>query len=109
MSLRNITATVRRLSAQTTWVDGLSVDSAEDTPFSINCSVQPLTPKEMEMLPEGRRNEEVFRLYTDTELHTVEDKNPDKIDVLGDTYEVLSVARWRNSIIPHYKAIIVKQ
>lgn len=109
MGLRNITATVKRLSGTTIWTKGIPSDAALLPDIPIKCSVQPLNPREMEMQPEGRRNKEVFKLFTSVELFTVEDRNPDKIVVFGDTYEVVSVERWKNSIIPHYKAVIVKQ
>lgn len=108
MSLRNLTATVKRYSGQTTWLDGKPVNSAYDADIIIKCSVQPLSGRELMNLPEGRRNRESFNLFTSTKLNTVEDRNPDKIVVLGDTYEVVNCERWRNQIISHYKAVIQK-
>lgn len=85
----------------------------EGTPsnFNITASVQPLKPREMEMLPEARRNSQSYRLYTDTLLKTVNKVNgisPDKVEIDGENFEVFSVGHWQNNIIPHYKVIVIK-
>lgn len=83
-------------------------------PFTITASVQPLSGKELEKLPEGRNLSGVYRLYTDFRLQTVDDngaKNPDRI-VAGISptpnrqYEVIQVEEWQNGVVPHYKAIV---
>jgi len=81
------------------------------TTLGITASIQPLQPDEMQLLPEGRRPEESFRLYTDTQLLTANratNKNADIVTIAGTQYEVLSCATWQNEIIPHYKAIVSK-
>ena len=81
------------------------------TALTITASVQPLTADEMQLLPEGRRADESFRLYTDTRLLTanrVTNKNADIITIDGTRYEVLSCETWQNTIINHYKAIVSK-
>ena len=81
------------------------------TTLAITASVQPLRPDEMQLLPEGRRPEESFRLYTDTRLLTANrgtNKNADIVTIDGTRYEVLSCATWQNDIINHYKAIVSK-
>lgn len=85
----------------------------EGTPsnFDIEASVQPLKPREMEMLPEGRRNSQSYRLYTDTNLHPINKASgisPDKVEIEGEMFEVFSNEIWKNDIIPHYKAVIIK-
>ncbi len=84
-------------------------------PFTIEASIQPLGPRELKSLPEGRNPSATFRLYTDFRLRTVDEKaraNPDRVtlaiggDTLIRTYEVISIAEWQNGIVPHYKAIV---
>jgi len=106
-SLRNFTLSIRRLGSGT-YVDGTWKAEAENAPFTIRASVQPLKPKEMETLPEGRRNSQAYRIYTDVELHTVRDQNPDRVELFGEEFEILSVEVWQNQVIPHFKAVAVK-
>lgn len=98
--------TIRRQSGGTRtnghWVEGTESNVA------ITASVQPLTPKEMESLPEGRRTKQAFKLFTDTELKTVETQNPDRITLFGSNFEVLSIAPWRNDVINHYECVVCK-
>lgn len=80
--------------------------------FTIEASVQPLSGKEMEALPEGRRGKAAFRLYTDFALRTVDDqggRNPDRIIEGVDgrkVFEVIQVFPWQNGIVDHHKAIV---
>jgi len=65
----------------------------------------------MQLLPEGRRESEAYRLYTDFELKTVRKESGDKLNadtvtIDGKKFEVLSVAKWRNDVINHYKAVV---
>lgn len=79
--------------------------------FNITASVQPLQAREMDMLPENRRDSESFRLYTDTLLLVADRRtgvNADKVAISGSDYEVVSCATWQNDIINHYKAVVVK-
>lgn len=89
---------------------------SEDTSFVIRASVQPASPREMELLPEGRYTSEILRLYSDTRLNTVDTRNrinPD-IVVLGldvendDRFEVIQVFPWQNMVISHFKMLIAK-
>jgi hypothetical protein len=107
MSLRNFILSIRRL-ASGQYVDGTWTTEAEIAPFDIIASVQPLTPKEMKTLPEGRRNSQAYRIYTDIELHTTRHQNPDRVQLFGEEFEILSVEVWQNQIISHYKAIAIK-
>ena len=97
-------------TAAGSYVNGIWVEGTA-TPFTIEASVQPLRAKEMIMVPEARRNSASYRLYTDTELFTVRPNvttSPDRVTLFGETYEVLICEPWRNDVISHYKAIVVK-
>ena len=86
------------------WVEGRMLD------LFFTASVQPTTPKQMQSLPEGRRNVASFSLYTNTELRTAEQHSHQAdIVVLDDgEYEVSAVERWNNGIIPHFVLIVTK-
>ncbi len=107
MGLRNVTAIIHRFDGSGTYTNGKYTDGST-SPITITCSAQPLRPREMEMLPQARRNSEAFKIYSDTEIFTVEAKNPDRVELFGDMYECLSDGRWKNDIIPHFKGIVVK-
>ena len=108
--LRNFTLTVSRVNGAGNYdANGRWIESAKST-FNIKASVQPLTPREMEMLPEARREKEAFRIYSDTKLNPASDKdgkNADIVAINGKNFEVLSCGSWQNNIISHYKTIAV--
>jgi len=92
------------------YVNGIWVKDVLPNPISFKASVQPLRAREMDMLPEGRRNRCSYRLYTSTLLNTVEQNgsNPSLVDIQEELYEVYSKASWNNGIIPHFKYIVIK-
>lgn len=77
----------------------------EEVAFTITASVQPLRPSDLEALPEGRRENSAFRLYTNDALLTVESLNPDQVEIYGERYEVIGHAPWQNNVINHHKYI----
>ena len=90
------------------YVDGEFVEGANWT-FDIEASIQPVVGNELEVLPEGRRDRETFKLYTAMELLSVslqDHRNPDRVNIFGSEYEVFSVEPWRNNIRNHYKVIV---
>lgn len=99
------TLTVSRRSAGT-YVDGLWVEGSESA-FTVQASVQPLSPKEVLLLPEGRRTEQSFVLLTDTELNVTTSTNPDTVTIYGRKFEILKVEQWQNTILPHYRCVAV--
>lgn len=78
------------------------------TPYIIIASVQPLTERELQSLPEGRRNKDAFTLFSSDLLNTLDEQNPDIVVIDGEDYEVFKRATWGNKIINHYKYIVVK-
>ena len=71
--------------------------------------MQPASPEDMKELPEGRRSDEVFKLYTSTRLYTVTDQNPDYLVIDSEKYEVVSVGKYQSGVINHYKVLIAKK
>lgn len=77
---------------------------------SIKASVQPLTGKDADSLPEGERHKDWLKLYTRTELRPVSQhagSAGDRVEVDGITYEVRTVKRYR-AVCPHYRADVVR-
>lgn len=85
------------------WQEGAPVS------IDIRASVQPTSPEDMELLPEGRRGRLAYTLFSDTELRTADSNtgtNADRVTIDGAVYEVSAVAPWQNSILPHYRAVV---
>jgi hypothetical protein len=101
--------TVTRYAAGS-YVDGRWVEGVGST-FTIKASVQPLSDREMQLLPEARRNTETYNLFTDTQLRTAEQtqgKNADRVSIYGEMFEVLSVGHWQNDVLNHFKIVVSK-
>lgn len=85
------------------------VTSGTDTPLNIMASIQPLTGKDLETLPEGLRESGTLRLYTDFELRTADQKTKTPADVVtlyGKRHIVIQVLPWGNNVINHFKCIV---
>lgn len=109
MSLFNtVTLTVTPRTSGS-YVNGRWANETSGTPFTVIGSVQPADLKEVQALPEERREHSVLRLYTQTELHSLSStKNPDRISIDGKNYEVFKKGAFSNGIIPHYKYLLTE-
>ncbi len=75
------------------------------------CTIQPSTQTELMVLDEGLRDKSVFTLYTKTEIRSIregDDQLPDLVVIDGIEHTVVKVMPWKNNIINHYKAMLVK-
>jgi hypothetical protein len=72
-------------------VNGRKVRGAAST-FSAVMSVQPLSSKELEFVPEGLRARGVRAVFSNTKLQTLPD--PDRFTYDGDTWEVVKEDDW---------------
>lgn len=85
---------------------------ATRTPITFReCTVQPSTQNELLVLDEGLRDKNVFTMYTKTEIRSVvEGTNqlPDIVVIDGVEHTVVKSMPWKNNIINHYKALLVK-
>ena len=86
------------------WVAGST------TVLSIEASIQPLRPDEMDQLPEGRRSGQAYKLYTDDLVRTAKQDqyNADKLTINGEECEVVAVKPYQSGIISHYKVFAVR-
>ena len=88
-----------------------SGDSTADT--TITASVQPFGARELQLLPEGWRSRQPRKIYTETELRTVDQHGETSADRIVDTdtvvYLVMSVERQRTLVgLAHYKGTLLR-
>lgn len=99
------------------YVNGIWQENSRIT-IPATASVQPLKGEEIQLLPEGRRDSEQYKMYTSTRIIGVkDDKNPDRVRVLKDPFsdiifEVIQINTWQNNsnfnIVNHYKYICLR-
>lgn len=89
-----------------------------NSPFDISAtaSVQPVG-KDIVLVPEARRDKNVFTMYTSTEIYGITTQNPDQVTIAkqpftGLVFEVININEWQNNttfnIINHYKFIMIR-
>lgn len=102
---------VRRYKAGT-WVAGRWVPGAAlARDFTIQASLQPVSSRDMQSLPEGRRDRSMYAMFTDTALlveSIANQTNPDVIVLPDGLYEVTQDSNWGNHVIDHHKYIITR-
>lgn len=102
---------VTRQSAGGSFVQGRWVDAATPTAIPIRASVQRLSSRDTLILPEAYRTSASYRVYSKTELLSVDNvgaKNCDSITIEGKIYDILSIDKW-TQLVPHYKSIAVRR
>jgi len=98
--LRNEAVTIKRYG-QTIYLKGHAVAGAE-TILLGDATIQPLNGKELLQLPEGDREKESVKIFTDT----LELKNNDILICANNkSFELKEIKDWTAHIIPHYRAI----
>lgn len=83
-----------------TLVSGRVVQGVASVPFSTAGSIQPLSGRDLQRLPEGDRATEQFWYFTSTRLQTADAASgqvADVVDVGGESFEVQSVEDWSAS------------
>jgi hypothetical protein len=79
------------------------------TAVPIQAHIQPLTGKEKDEVPEGRREKDMIRIYSDTVLKGVEvdstKTQPDRITYDNRTFEVFNARVWLDT---WYRAIGIR-
>jgi len=75
----------------TTSVGGRATLAGSST-FTIQASVQALSGRDLQRLPEGMRVQELRKLYTPTQLQAI--GAPDVVSIDGSSWEVQTVEDW---------------
>lgn len=99
----------RRRRSASRGADGRTVITTEST-TSIRASVQPITGRQREALPEGIRQRVSKKLYTKAELRSADQATgvpADQIVYGGETFEVVQVHRWP-ALLAHFEADLVR-
>lgn len=104
--------TVRRVNEATTFVNGLAQVVTDVTEFELDrVSVQPMTGRERELVPELIRDRELIKIYTTCSLLSVDvegKKRADRLDYNNQEYVVQSVENWHDHG-GFYKIVAVKE
>jgi hypothetical protein len=106
------TYTVKRKAAGS-YVSGRWTEGAE-TSITIKGDLQTMAQEEMQELPEGRRINQTFKMYTETLLNTVIDENGtpktngDIVLIDGERFEVIAVYPYQKFLLNHYKITLQK-
>lgn len=101
--------TVKR-PASGSYVNGVWVASAAATEITIKASVQPASTEEMETLPEARRAQGVYTLFSSTKFQSLQENtnNPDIVVINSQDYEIMRCEPWQNGLLNHYKALAAR-
>jgi hypothetical protein len=87
---------------------GFYVTGGVPTTINTTASVQPASSKDLLLLPEGERTRETVKVYTATELFTVDvvaSRPADRFVYDGRTFEVLNVSTFKMGQLDHTKAL----
>lgn len=79
---------------------------------TVLASIQPVTGEDMITAPEGRRIQDMVKIYTATPLTQAVEatgQQPDIVVWQGYGYEVTSIDVWQSGVIPHYKIIATRR
>lgn len=103
---RNLTGTytVTRYAAGT-WTSGVFTKGSGST-VSVAGAVQPVSGREFQALPEGRRANEVRVFFTATALLTEGATPADVVSIGGESWEVFHVETWTGRGVTHYRCLV---
>lgn len=94
LSLMTGTYTVTRRTASDYGADG-KVLPPDETTFTVQGSLQPISGRKMQMAPEGHQNNELRSFWTTEALHTVESPyGADTVTDGVDVYKVIECHAW---------------
>lgn len=89
------------------WVPALTKKAEK---FNVLAVVQPLTGKDILLLPEGQRITQAFKVYTSFAMQTVNSektKKADTISINDEEFEIHSVEPW-GWHLAHFKCVAVR-
>lgn len=101
------TYTVTRTAASTTDTKGRRVAGATST-FTIVACIQPVSDRDLKLLPEALHTEDLRKVFTTTLLKG--EPRPDSIAIDGEAWLVVGrPPRWNPPVSTHYEAIVSRQ
>jgi hypothetical protein len=117
MSIANATNLIARFSepftitrkAAGTYTNGTYSPGAITTISAVG-SIQPLSGREQLSLSELQRAKEIYKIYTATELFTVDEsagKKADLVSFQGKVFEVQKIEKWEYDF-SYFKALIMR-
>lgn len=78
----------------------------------VSGSLQPLSPRDLQILPELDRVKQGYKLYTDSELLTSSEKGlkpADRVIINLERFVVMSSERWDGTDLPYFKSILMRE
>lgn len=100
---------VTRIAPATIGSDGRLVQPTSET-FPIVAVEQPVTGRDLQVLPEGWRGEESRNLYTTTLLRTVnQDGSPDTVTIGTQAWVAINIKRWLAFRGVHYIVLVSRR
>jgi hypothetical protein len=89
------------------WVEGEKHETA------FKGTWQPASGQALQLLPEGKRNREVYKVFAPIALTFTaadDDKGTsgDRVIYQGKEYEVSAAAKWDNGLIPHWELLCTR-
>lgn len=91
------------------YVGGIWQEGAPSS-FTIKASVHPANGKDLETLPEGKREGGAYKLITDAVLNTVVEnsQNADQLEISGERYEITQRVDWQNNVLNNHQYLATK-
>jgi len=95
------------------WVLGDWVEGERNKPTPFSGSWQAPTGKDLQVLPEGKRSREAYKVFAPIEMDFIaadEERqiNGDIVIWEGKEYEVSAAMKWNNGYIPHWELICTR-
>jgi hypothetical protein len=113
MSLFRSVSLIKVSHAPGDWVLGDWVEGEKPPPVPFMGSWQPASGRTLDVLPEGKRSREAYKVFAPIELDFIaaDEKSKtigDSIIWEGKEYEVSVAAKWNNGMISHWELICTK-
>lgn len=106
---QNITMYIR--TGDTYGADGRPVPGAE-TSETVSAVVQRLSMRDRELLPEGFRSTETYKLYLETDdiqlIESGENIDAAEFEIKGKRYSMIASEEW-DKLIPHWKITVARK
>jgi len=102
---------VERMTSPGQYVEGVWVPGSTSK-LTVRGSLQPMSMRDLQMLPEGERVKQTYKLYTDSLLFTGREgamRSPDRVCVNQEWFRVHSTERWDGTDLPYFKSVLVRE